>query len=150
MATTDTVKTLRPITINDCVHVFAVPGESHIIDVVRPDTGRTWHYGRTLADVQAKEPAAVLMTWEAFRADQIRRQNTPIVWQRSTRDTYREMLGVLPPAAWHGGGFLVGEPYDHSYETGRPRFQAFKQRGYDYFVSSRPLTIAEFRAEMER
>jgi hypothetical protein len=60
------------------------------------------------------------------------------------------MLNVLPPAAWIGGAFMVGEPTDHCAETGRPRFQAYRERGMQFEVASRPMTIAEFRAEVSK
>jgi hypothetical protein len=139
----------------DFVEVYAIPGHHNIIDGINPDTGLTCVNGDTAEQVAAREPLAVRMTWEAWRAEQIARQQTPIAWQPSTRAQYHEMLNVLPPALWIGGAFLVGEPMDHSHATGAPRFTAYKQTGSSedfarYWVASRPLTVAEFRAELGR
>ena len=131
--------------------VFAVPGENSIIDCARPD-GRSQVYGETLDEVRQRHPNTVLMPWETFRAEQAARQNTPITWSRVTQKRYNEMLEVLPPAYWDSYGFMVGEACDHSYETGRPRFQAFRVRGGSgpypaiYEAASRPMTVAEFKA----
>jgi hypothetical protein len=62
------------------------------------------------------------------------------------------MLGILPPAFWEFGLFLVGEPYDHDCATGAPRFTAYWERRRTsvyyvrYSVASRPITIAEAQA----
>lgn len=134
----------------DFTHCFAVPGENHIVDVVHPATGRSLHFDRTLEEVQAHYPGAVLMPWEDWRQEQIKRQQTPITWGATTEHQYRYALEVLPPVEWRGGGFLLGEPYDHDYATGAPRFHGYRQQGYRHFVSSRPLTVAEFREELRR
>ena len=54
-------------------------------------------------------------------------------------------LECLPPAAWIGAAFLVGEPSDHHAGTGAPRFQACRYVAGVYEASSRPLTLDEFR-----
>ena len=133
----------------DFTDCFAVPGEDSIIDGVNPDTGRSLILGQTLEQVQSRYPAAVIVSWEAWRAEQAAKQDTPISWCPSTEKQYHEMLNVLPPAAWVGGLFLVGEPTDHSFSTGQPRYEAYWQRGSsEYFVSSRPITVAEFRTAL--
>jgi hypothetical protein len=133
--------------ISTFTEVFAVPGEGSIIDGIHPETGRSCINGETLEQVQARYPLAVRMPWEDWRQAQIAKQDTPITFTRTTERKYREMLEILPPAAWEGGAFLVGEPYDHSFATGRPRFQMYWQRGeYAYIASSRPVTYAEFKA----
>lgn len=134
----------------DVEYVIAVPGANHIIDAIRPDTGRTWVNGHTLAEIQAREPGAVLMTIEAFLCEKAARQQTPIVWTATTAEQYDEMLGVLPPLEFRADGFLVGEPCDHCAATGRPRYQGFRQRAGRYERASRPMTCAEFRAELGR
>jgi hypothetical protein len=55
------------------------------------------------------------------------------------------MLNILPPIAWNGWAFMVGEPDDHCAATGRPRFRGYRMRGNVYEVASRPLTVAEFK-----
>jgi hypothetical protein len=138
----------------DDAEVYAVPGAHSIIDTINPDTGRTRYCGHTEADVLAREPGAVRMTWQAWKDAMIARQRTPITWALTTRETYEYMLNVLPPIDWWGGAFLVGEPMDHDVLTGQPRYEAFAERGLSdprsYYASSRPLTRAELRAELGR
>lgn len=131
----------------DFTELYAVPGEQSIIDGINPFTGLTLIYGHTEAQVLEREPKAVRMTWEAFRdAAFARQQEPPLTWEPSTREQYDDMLNVLPPAAYEAGGFLVGEPYDHCFKTGRARFQGYRERAGGVFeVASRPMTIAEFR-----
>ncbi len=73
-----------------------------------------------------------------------------ITWNRTTEERYDEMMGVLPPAYWGSGGFLVGEAFDHRtcQITGRiaATYDAFVRVGEDFYNASAPLTIAEFRA----
>ncbi len=130
--------------------VWAVPGKDHIIDVIDPGTGRTRTCGKDADEVLRNDPNAVRMTWEAWQTAAAERQNQPIRWLRSDEHTYRDMLEVLPPAFWRGGAFLVGEPTDHCFRTGAPRFAAYWTRNGIYLVASRPLTVAEIRAEMAR
>lgn len=127
-------------------HVFAVPGVDHIIDTVNPDTGRSDINGDTLAEIQARAPGAVLMEFDQYMTEKAARQNTPIQWKPCTKEKYWNALEVLPPACQMGGGFLLGEPMDHSASTGQPRFSAYLQRGKEYVASDRPITIDEFRA----
>jgi hypothetical protein len=70
-----------------------------------------------------------------------------MAWKRTTRDKYWEMLEVLPPAAMSGGGFLVGEPIDHT-PDGWPRYEAFLERDGKFFVHTEPLTVAQFNASI--
>lgn len=132
----------------DDVEVYAVPGHNNIIDTINHQTGLSRFSGQTQAEVMAREPAAVRMTWEAWKAAVSARQRTPITWEPSTAEQYDEMLNVLPPAMWVGGAFLVGEPMDHDVMDGQPRFSAYWQRASGYYVASRPLTRAELRAEL--
>ena len=125
--------------------VYAVPGAGHIIDVINPVTGLTCVYAKDLAAVLADNPGAVRMTWEAWRTEAADRQHTPISWHLTDEDTYQRMLEVLPPTLWIGGAFLVGEPDDHDFTTGQPRFRAYRCRGGVYTVANRPLTCAELR-----
>ena len=66
-----------------------------------------------------------------------------VKWKRISKARYWEMLEILPPAVMGGGGFMVGEPCNHTPE-GIPTFAAFKQTGEAYFEASAPMTIAEF------
>jgi hypothetical protein len=131
-------------------HCFVVPGERSIIDGIHPDTGRSLVYGHTLEAIRERYPEAVIVPFEDWRAEQAARQDTPITWAPTTRAEYWRMLECLPPVVMTGGAFLVGEPYDHSFKTGAPRFSAYRQQGEAYRVASRPLTVAEFRAEVGR
>lgn len=124
---------------------FASRARSTVIDEVNPATGKTYIHGNTLAECRAKYPDAEEMTLDEFCAWKAEQQRTPISWEPTTQERYYEMLEVLPPAAMLGGGFLVGEPWDHDAGNGQPRFQAFRQRGDVFEASDRPMTRAEFR-----
>lgn len=133
---------------SDCEECYAVPGADNIIDVIRPDNGLTWCFGSTEAEIKAREPQAVRMPFAEFLKAKAERQQTPIKWTRTTERKYQEMLEILPPAYWSGGAFLVGEPWDHCAATGAPRFAAYVARGGRYYTASRPLTIAELKAQL--
>ena len=130
----------------NCTHVFALPGENHIIDEVV--AGRGTYSGETLDQIQIRYPGAVCIHWDDWLLAARSRQQTPITWALTTRDRYTNRLEVLPPAMWQDGAFLVGEPMDHDIATGQPRFEAYWRRHDHYFVASRPLTHAELRQEL--
>ena len=65
------------------------------------------------------------------------RKDAPMRWKKTTEARYWEMLGVLPPAAQAGYGFLVGEPMDHNRE-GYPRFSAFIEWGRGFYEAVEP------------
>lgn len=90
----------------------------------------------------------VRMTWAAWKAAVVARQQAvPLTWEPSSHAQYHEMLNILPPALWLGGGFLVGEPTDGDMATGQPRFQGYLETSAgQYLASSRPMTRAELRA----
>jgi hypothetical protein len=67
-----------------------------------------------------------------------------ITWTKTTEDKYQEMLEILPPAAWTSLGFLVGEPWDHNAE-GYARYEAYAEVNGKYLVSTKPMTIGEFK-----
>ena len=136
------------ITMNDCTECYAIPGANSLIDVINPQTELTWCLGQTAAEVAEREPQAVRMRIEDWCADKAARQRTPITWEPTTASTYEEMLNVLPPAAWLQGAFLVGEPTDHDAGSGQPRYHAYRCVGQRYESASRPLTRAEFKAEL--
>lgn len=126
----------------DCV---AVPGKRSICDIINPDTGKGHYSGKTVEELQKEYPGAVkINTDEHMRQLAAAEAEAPRTWTETTEETYTNMLEVLPPAAWHRGGFLVGEAMDHSAKTGRPRFECYKQQGGKYFVLSCPITHAEF------
>lgn len=145
---TTTERALNPRDFTEC---FAVPGARQMIDLVHPRTGLSAINGLSLEQIRARYPedaAAVKMTIAEWQAARAAVQDAPIQWRPTTEEQFDEMLNVLPPAAWINGGFLVGEPSDHHAQTGAPRFQAYRQRGQIFEASTRPLTRAEFRAEM--
>lgn len=147
--TQEKVKTYQGLTGMDCTRCIAVPGTDYIIDMIHPDTELTIVYGKTLAQVRAEKgeyAGAVIMDFDEFMRQKAARQHTPITWERSTAEKYDEMLECLPPASMYGGGFLVGEPWDHDAETGEPRYQGFRHSGDGYYVATRPMTVREFRA----
>lgn len=140
----------RPITMADCTECWAVPGAGHIIDVIHPETGLTWCFGKDEARVKETEPAAVRMPIADWTRARAAAQRTPIRWRETDRASFTRMLEILPPIDWTGDAFLVGEPHDHEADTGRPRYQAFRKCGERYYASSRPLTRGELRAERAR
>lgn len=129
----------------DFSDIYTVPGSDSIIDAINPETGLTFVNGHTLEQIRERYPNAVRMTWAAWQAEQAAKQNTPITWTPITAERFNELLECLPPVGWNSRGFLVGEPWDHCLLTGKPRFQACIQKGFQCFASSRPLTIKEWR-----
>jgi hypothetical protein len=141
-------KVKKLMQMSDCERCFASKARGTIIDVLRPATGLTACYGKTLAQIRDECPDATEMSIDEFCAWKSSQQRTPITWEPTTAERFDEMLGVLPPAAMRDNGFLVGEPWDHDALNGQPRFSAYRKRGDVYEVSNRPMTRAEFRAEM--
>lgn len=129
--------------LREFTEAFAVPGSDSVIDMVHPDTGRSMVYGKTLEQIEAENPGAVVVVFEAWMAAKAERQHTPVQWAPCSAEQYDEMLNVLPPAFWQGGLFLVGEPSDHDASTGRPRYAAFWKRGERYVAADRPITCRE-------
>lgn len=74
--------------------------------------------------------------WAAMYAE-------PSEWIATTESMYWEMLGVVPPAAQSGIGFLVGEPLRHN-SDGDAVHACFKQVGDKFYA--RNLTHAQFKA----
>lgn len=71
-------------------------------------------------------------------------------WKPCTADEYWYGLEVLPPRYQGAGGFLVGEPEDHTLceVTGQvcPTWSAFLDLGDGrFFKADRALTVQEFR-----
>lgn len=136
----------KTLSIMDCEFCFTVPGDSHIIDMINPITGLSWINGDNLEQVQARCPGAVIMSFDDYMKALDQRENTPIAWNETTEEQYDYALDVLPPAYMGNLGFLVGEPMDHFSADGRPRYEGYRRINGKYLVSSRPLTIAEFKA----
>lgn len=130
--------------LDNFTHAFIVPGKPWVIDMVDPTTGLTLHNRQTLAQVRAdRYPEAVLVNLDEWQQERGAEQDSPVTWEETTEQQYMEMLNVLPPAFWHGGLFLVGEPSDHHAVTGAARFHAYWQRGRRFFAASRPVTRKE-------
>jgi hypothetical protein len=138
-------KMARALSYADCTECWAVPGANTLIDMIHPDTGRTMIYAHDAAAVQAKNPGAVRMTYDAWAAAKAARQQTPVTWAPITAETYEEQLGCLPPIAYTGWAYLVGEPYDHCVTTGHPRYIGNRRRGNHYEQTSRPVTVREWK-----
>lgn len=141
----------KRFTVMDCENCFAVPGSNSIIDAVNPVTGLSWYYGKTLEEVRREKGCekAELVSIEEFCEAKAERQDSPITWDEITEEQYSYWLECLPPIAWKGGAFLVGEPSDHHAGTGQPRYQACKMQGEKFYASNRPLTRAELKAEVQ-
>jgi len=142
------VQAEREISINDCTHCVAIPGQNQAINIVHPFTGRMIYGEKTVAECIEENPGAVVMTLDELCKQIAERQHTPIAWDETTEEEYDYGLNVLPPAIWVRDGFMVGEPYDHDASNGQPRFQAFRQREGVYEKANRPMTRAEFRQEL--
>ena len=130
-------------------HLYAVPGSMHAIDFFDPETGLTYIKGETLEEIRRREPKAEAMTFEEHSRAIAEKQDTPIRWEDSTEENFWYSLECVPPAIQRGGGFLVGEPYDHHAVTGQPRFTAYRERDGKFEKSNRPMTVAEYLGEIE-
>jgi hypothetical protein len=135
---------------------YAVPGDKHIIDAIDPRSGLTIHFQKSHATILAEYPTAEKINLEEWQTAMATEQHTPIEWIATTKEWYWDMLGALPPIDFNGKDFLVGEPSDHDFGNGRPRYSAYrvvetcsKELYQFYFVSSRPLTRPEFHKELE-
>jgi len=140
-----TDKLEKIVNFNDCERCFAVPGKT-MIDVINPQTGLSYYYGKDLQKVREEHPDAVEMTVDEYCASKAKAQDTPLEWVETNEEKYMEMLEVLPPAGWQLGIFLVGEPWDHHALTGAPRFACYRQDGKQFRASNRPITRKEFDA----
>ncbi len=131
----------------EATHAFAEPGQSWLIDMIHPETGRSFVNGDDLASMRVRHPRAEIVEYSAWARAKAEAQDEPGAWSPVTEDRYLEMLGVLPPAAMKAGAFLVGEPYDHHARSGQPRFACFRKTADGTHEEySRPMTHAEFVA----
>lgn len=92
----------RPITIDDYVECWWVPGETHIVDLIHPETGLTLHYAHGPDQVTARHPGVVRIDCEeAWRAiEQVERTRYVRGVEEITEDTFMDALNVLPPVGW--------------------------------------------------
>jgi len=66
----------------------------------------------------------------------------------TTEKRFHDMLGALPPTAYHAGGFLVGEPVSARICTvtgqGAATYEAFFEVDDIHLQTSEPMTVREF------
>lgn len=127
---------------------YAVPNARNLIDTIDETTGLTSISKETLEEVRKRHPGAELVDVDQWCEAKQREQLSPITWQETDEETYWEMLECLPPATMAGGAFLVGEPMDHLAATGEARYEMHRKDGDSYYVSSRAVTVAEFKTIM--
>ena len=123
---------------------YVQPGAKHLIDTIDGATGLTSICKETFEQLRERYPDAQVVDVDQWCEEKQREQLAPITWQETDKESYWEMLEVLPPERMAGGAFLVGEPMDHLAATGESTFEMFRKQGAKYYVCSRPVTIAEF------
>jgi len=71
-----------------------------------------------------------------------------VKWKQVSSDRFDDMLGVLPPVAFTGSGFMVGEAWTHRIVDGReyPAYAGFKHIEGKFYECLAPLTVTEFKA----
>jgi hypothetical protein len=76
------------------------------------------------------------------------------MWKRTSREKYWYALEVLPPAYQDANGFLLGEPQDHREceitHVTLPHYDAYVEKRGRFYVSIRPLTLAECKKYVPR
>ena len=92
----------RPITIDDYVECWWVPGETHIVDLIHPETGLTLHYAHGVEEVTARHAGAVRIDCEdAWRAIEIAERERYVRGvEEITEARFMDALNVLPPVGW--------------------------------------------------
>ena len=129
------------MSISDCTECWYVPGSRHIVDVIRPDTGRTHFSGRSADDVQRGNPGAQRMSLdEAVKLVEVaeaKRYVKPV--SEITRADYWYALEVLPPADWKRRKGV--ESFKMSERTCGMITQIFAQCGERYFTLSDQCTV---------
>ncbi len=66
-------------------------------------------------------------------------------WRRSSEESFYEALEVLPPIAFDGASFLLGEPFDFDAE-GRSRYQAHRRTRAGHEFGSCAVNKRDFNA----
>ena len=125
-------------------YCFANINDHCIDDLINMETKTGVYSKKSIPELQKDNPTAKVMKISEWSQIRHNRQNTPVQWVASTAANYDYALGCLPPIAYNGSGFLIGEPYDHDALTGKPRFTAHIMRGDKFFKSDRPMTIERF------
>lgn len=144
--TYDPTNNMKDLSQINPTEAFAVPGKKNLIDLVHPITGRSAIQGETLEQIQTRYPGAVKVNMDEWLKDRAEAQDSPIEWLKVYSERYDEALNALPPACMIGDAFLLGEPQDHHALNGQPRFDAYRCMAYQHYVSSRPMTVKEFKS----
>lgn len=137
---------MKEITLEDCVDCVIVPGYTHPYTLLHPGTGRSIYGGETLEEIQKQYPTAIKMNYKEYAAERTARLNGPVTWNEITEAQFDEWLDCVPPVAFDGNSFMVGEPADHFGPNGAVRYQACFRRGGKHYASSRAMTVLEFKA----
>lgn len=138
---------MSKLTIEDLTHAFIEPGNLlSVIDFVNPHTQKSVYGNETLEEVRKRYPSAEIVAYADWQAKKAALQDRPVEWSEVTEAEYDEQLGCLPPAYQGNNGFLVGEPMSHHAVTGAPLFQAYRFLDGKHLVSSRAMTVKEFKA----
>lgn len=85
---------------------FYVPGSTQIIDTINPDTERSFICDESLEQIQQRYPNAEIWDFdEAYeQIEKITYATTITPPVAITAERWEEMLNVLPPMRWRGGG----------------------------------------------
>ena len=137
--------------IDEGTRCFVCLAQATVIDFIHPETEKTLYFSKSRDDLLETYPDVSEMSLGEFMTWKAAQQRTPIAWNEEIpRDRFISALECLPPAAGTDGwrDFLIGEPYDHDALNGEPRYQGYRRIGKQYFQSSRPITVTEFRAEV--
>ena len=102
------------------------------------------NYGDACTWVRQTIPGETSTVTSGIAYDLYFSQVRPAIWKRVTEERYDDMLNVLPPLAWVGHGFLVGEAWDQD-SNGTPRFTALLRRPDGFFESLYPLSVSDWR-----
>lgn len=99
---TDTPNQRRKLSYTAYTECWYVPGETHIVDLIHPDDGRTLHYQEDQPQVHARHPAAVRMTcdeaWKVIDETALERYRKDV--SEITEARFMDALNVLPPVGW--------------------------------------------------
>ena len=86
------------LTLDDLTECFFDPDTAQAIDAVHPNTGRGVYGDRTLDEVRAEYPQAVVCSFDEARSRTNEFHRRPPV--RVSAETFTEMLEILPPQDW--------------------------------------------------
>lgn len=91
-----------PLPLEAYTECWYVPGETHIVDLIHPDTGLTLHLQQDAAEVRERYPTAERMTCDAAfdAADEVARSRYRRDVGEITEERFNDALNVLPPVGW--------------------------------------------------